>query len=135
MKVLLDDGAYIPERAHPADAGYDLRSRDDRWVHPGQHSVFDTGVHVEIPIGFVGMLTSKSGLMGKGLTSRGTIDAEYTGPIRVVLYNHGEDGYLVRKGDKISQLVVMPIATPEIEIVQALDETERGSGGFGSTGR
>ena len=135
MKVKLDPGAYVPERAHPTDAGLDLRARDGIWIHPGEHVILDTGVHVAVPAGFVGMITSKSGLMGNGITCRGTIDSGYTGSIRAVLYNHGPEGYLVQKGDKICQLVVMPIYVEDIEIVQHLDETDRGAGGFGSTGR
>lgn len=82
------------------------------------------------------MVTSKSGLMSKeGLTSRGTIDCGYTGSIRVVLFNHGTNKTIIKKGQKISQLVVMPIITPELEVVDSLEDTERGSGGFGSTGK
>lgn len=135
MKVKLDPNAYLPERAHETDAGYDLRSRVNAWVSPGEHEMFDTGVHVEIPQGCVGLVLSKSGLMGKGLTSRGVIDTGYTGSIKVVLYNHGSEGYAVYKGDKISQLVILPIITPELEIVDFLDDTDRGEQGFGSTGR
>lgn len=135
MKVKLDAGAYMPERAHEDDAGYDLRATNAAWIHPGEHAVFDTGVHVQIPKGYVGLVTSKSGLMGKGLTSRGTIDCGYTGSIKVVLYNHGKEGYGISKCDKISQLVVMPIITPELELVNELDDTDRGDKGFGSTGR
>ncbi len=97
--------------------------------------MIDTGVHVQIPAGYVGLLTSKSSLMVKALTSRGTIDSGYTGSIHVILFNHGKEGYKVSKGDKISQLVIMPIETPEIELVSELEETERGDGGFGSSGR
>ena len=97
--------------------------------------VFDTGVHVEIPKGYVGLITSKSGLMAKGITSRGTIDSGYTGSIRAVLFNHGERGYLVQKGDKITQMVVLPVLIEDVELTDTLEETERGAGGFGSTGR
>lgn len=135
MKIKLDPGAYMPERAHSADAGLDLRATESTWIYSGEHHIFDTGVHVAIPEGCVGMLTSKSGLMAKGLTNRGTIDSEYTGSIRVILYNHGAEAYPVKAGDKISQLVILPILTPELEQVDSLEETERGNGGFGSTGR
>lgn len=135
LKIKLDDGAFVPERAHQTDAGLDLKSTVDVWIHPGEYTMIDTGVHVQIPAGYVGQMTSKSSLMIKALTSRGTIDAGYTGSIRVILFNHGKEGYKVNKGDKISQLVIMPIETPEIEIVSGLEETERGEGRFGSTGR
>lgn len=135
MKVKLDDDAYLPERAHPEDAGLDLRARESRWVHPGGVAMFDTGVHVQIPLGHVGLVTSKSGLMAKGITCRGTIDSGYTGSIRAVLFNHGAEGYKVKGGDKICQLVILPISLETVELVDELDETERGAGGFGSTGR
>lgn len=135
MKIKLDPGAYVPERAHIADAGLDLRSMETRYVSPGEFESFDTGVHVQIPKGYVGLITSKSGLMAKGITSRGTIDSGYTGSIKAILFNHGEEGYLVRKGDKITQLVVLPCIIEDVELVSHLEETERGSNGFGSTGK
>ena len=135
MKIKLDPGAYVPERAHIVDAGLDLRSMETRYVSPGEFDFFDTGVHVEIPKGYVGLITSKSGLMAKGITSRGTIDSGYTGSIKAILFNHGEEGYLVRKGDKITQLVVLPCIIEDVELVSQLEETERGDNGFGSTGK
>lgn len=135
MQVQLDPGAYLPERAHPTDAGLDLRSPHTVWIHPGEHIAIDTGVHVAIPDGCVGLLTSKSGLMGKGITSRGTIDCGYTGSIKAVLYNHSSEGYAVKAGDKITQLVILPIVNVALEVVSHLEETERGAAGFGSSGR
>lgn len=135
LKIMMEDDAYIPVRAHADDAGLDLRSREDKWVHPGCHEFFDTGIHVAIPPGYVGMISSKSGLMRKGLTARGVIDSSYRGSIGVVLYNHGNEGYLVKAGDKITQLILMPIEIPVLKFVDELDDTERGSDGFGSTGR
>lgn len=135
MKVMLDPGAKMPTRAHELDAGLDLYSRDYRCIYPGGSYKFDTGVHVEIPAGYVGMIKSKSGLnCNKGLTSEGVIDAGYTGSIAVKLYNHGRDVVRIEKGQKISQLVILPIITPELELVNGLEDTERGNGGFGSTG-
>lgn len=135
LKIKLDPGAFVPERAHETDAGLDLKARDSIWIHPGEHVILDTGVHVAVPIGYVGLITSKSGLMGRGITCRGTIDSGYTGSIRAVLYNHGPEGYLVNAGDKICQLVLIPIITPKLEVVDELEQTERANGGFGSTGR
>jgi dUTP pyrophosphatase len=136
MKIKLDDGAIVPERAHKADAGLDLFSPIRKVIRSNDWESIDTGVHVEIPKGYVGMITSKSGLMAKdGITSRGTIDSGYTGSIKAVLFNHSRKDYIVEKGQKITQLVLMPIITPEVEIVDSLEETERGSKGFGSTGR
>lgn len=136
MKVVLDEGAFMPEYAHDTDAGADLRSPVSFNIMAGDSVTIDTGVHVEIPSGFVGMLKSKSGLNVKhGIVSEGVIDAGYTGSIRVKLYNHGLGAFTVLKGDKISQLVIMPVHHAKFELSDALDETERGDGGFGSTGR
>ena len=136
MKIVLDDGAFKPYKAHPEDAGFDLMARE-RQIVPAQGSaIFDTGVHIEIPSGYVGFLKSKSGLNVKhGITSEGVIDAGYTGSIRVKLYNNAQIPYLVKKGDKISQLVILPIFSCELEVVDSLDETARGNSGFGSSGR
>lgn len=136
MKIVLDKGAKMPTRAHETDAGYDLYAREDKAIAPNQSATFDTGVHIELPLGTVGMVKSKSGLNVKhGLTSEGVIDVGYTGSIVVKLYNHSDRTYLVRTGDKISQLVILPIITPDLELVDSLDPTDRGDGGFGSTGR
>lgn len=137
MKVKLDDGAIIPTRAHDLDAGYDIYARETQIVPAKESAVFDTGVHVAIPAGYYGAIKSKSGLNVKhGVTGEGgVIDAGYTGSIVVKLYNHSGFDYKVNKGDKISQLIIQAIITPEIEVVDSLEETERGNNGFGSTGR
>ena len=135
MKVMLDPGAIMPTRAHETDAGIDLYAREETFIRPCRSAIFDTGVHVEIPAGYVGMVKSKSGLNIKhNLTSEGVIDSGYTGSIVVKMYNNNGEHYIVKKGQKISQLVILPIATPELELVDSLEETERGNGGFGSTG-
>ena len=141
LKVMLDPGAKMPTRAHETDAGLDLYSTVDT-VLPVQSACtdgsvcIDTGVHIEIPAGYVGFLKSKSGLNVKsGIQSEGVIDSGYTGSIMVKLYNHGKNPIPIKMGQKISQLVLLPIITPELEIVDRLEETERGAGGFGSTGR
>lgn len=136
MKVKLDKGAYMPERAHDLDAGYDLRAMEEKMVWPHSSAVFDTGVHIQLPPNIAGLVVSKSGLNVKhNLTSRGLIDPGYTGSICVKLYNHGDKHYTVNAGDKISQLLLVPFLTPELELADELEETERGDGGFGSTGR
>lgn len=135
MKVKLN-GGMIPTRAHSSDAGYDLYSTESVTIAPGESYTFDTGVCMEIPWGFAGFIKSKSGLnVRHGLTSEGVIDSGYNGSIRVKLYNHGTETYHVNRGDKISQIVIIPIYTPKLEVVESLDETERGDKGFGSTGR
>lgn len=138
MKVVLDKGAIMPVRAHELDAGYDLFTPNDFIVLPGEKSVvIDTGVHVEIPEGYVGFLKSKSGLNVKyGITGTGVIDAGYTGSIVVKLYfNEDHSTISFCRGEKIIQLVLLPIFTPELELVEELEETERGDNGFGSTGK
>lgn len=136
MRIKLDRGAYMPTRAHDTDAGLDLYAMITQIVPAKESAVFDTGVHVELPYGTVGMIKSKSGLNVKhGLTSEGVIDVGYTGSIVVKLYNHSGYDYTVNAGDKISQLVILPMLTPELELVDRLDDTERGAGGFGSTGK
>ncbi len=139
MKIKLDKNAFIPTRAHSIDGGLDLYcpKGQGQIVSAKESAVFDTGVHVEIPVGMVGKIESRSGLSINHdiLSSPGVIDAGYIGSIRVKLYNLSGYDYEVKEGDKISQLVIYPILTPELELVDELDETERGIGGFGSTGR
>lgn len=144
IKVKLDEGAFAPESAHTADAGYDLRTPIDFRVPVGEYAIVDTGVHIQIPEGYVGFLKSKSGLNVKShITGEGVIDSGYTGSIVVKLYSHSGNfasfpdafGTYFKRGDKIIQLVLLPIFKPELEIVDSLEETERGDGGFGSTGR
>lgn len=136
MNIILDNGAFMPEFAHKTDAGADLRSPVCATVPARGSVVIDTGVHVEIPEGYVGMLKSKSGLNVKhDLIGTGTIDSGYSGSIRVKLYNLGDTDYQVFRGDKIIQMVILPCAYCEFTQVDKFAETERGDGGFGSTGR
>jgi dUTP pyrophosphatase len=103
---------------------------------PNDSAKFDTGVHVEIPEGYVGFIKSKSGLMvNHDIVTDGTIDSHYTGSITVKLFNLGKKPYRVHAGDKIAQLVIIKCELPELEIVDRLEETDRGACGFGSTGR
>ena len=136
MNVILDLGAFMPEFAHKTDAGADLRSPIDTVVPARGSVVIDTGVHVEIPEGYVGILKSKSGLNVKhNLIGTGTIDSGYSGSIRVKLYNLGDTDYQILRGDKIIQMVILPCVYCEFMQVEKFAETERGDGGFGSTGR
>lgn len=137
MKIVLEPWAIMPTRAHEFDAGLDLYSAyDDVCVYAGESEIFDTGVHIQLPKNTVGFVKSKSGLYFKhGITSEGVVDCGFTGSIMVKLHNHSNQTYRVRKGDKISQLVILPCILPELEFVDALEETERAAGGLGSTGR
>lgn len=135
MKVVLDEGAYMPKKAHAADAGYDLFTPDDFILEPEGTALVDTGVHMEIPVGYVGMIKSKSGLNVKyNIQCEGVVDAGYTGSIMAKLYNHGKKRLQFEKGDKITQICIIPVAHFELQQVDALEDTERGDGGFGSTG-
>lgn len=135
MKVKLDPGAYMPTRAHETDAGLDLYSPDGLEVEVNRSVVIDTGVHVAIPNGYVGFVKSKSGLMCHfDIVTDGTIDSGYTGSIAVKLFNHSLLCATIKAGQKIAQLVLLPIITPELELVDELEETERGDRGFGSSG-
>ncbi len=139
IKFTLDAGAYAPEKAHTADAGYDLRATHDGRIIDccNDGTVFDTGVHVAIPEGYVGYVQGRSGLnINRGIICpTGTIDAGFTGSIKVKLYNMGDDTYQVHAGDKIAQLIIQPLADCELVEADTLEETERGDSGFGSTGR
>lgn len=136
ISVQLDRGAFMPVRAHDADAGYDIRTPVKFGLLPGQYSTIDTGVHIAIPKGHVGFLKSKSGLNIKNsIVGEGVIDSGYTGSIKVKLYNFGSRNKMFELGDKIIQLVILPVYTPKLRQVDKLDDTARGSNGFGSTGR
>lgn len=135
MRVQLDEGAYLPERAHSVDAGVDLKTPTRVVLRAHDSVVIDTGVHVEIPHGCAGLLVSKSGLNTKcDITSTGLIDEGYTGSIAVKLYNHGGQMKIFERGDKISQLVIIPVRYENIEQVDVISGGERGDNGFGSTG-
>jgi len=136
MKIMLDEGAKMPKKAHATDVGYDIFSPIDVVV-PAHRSVFiDSGVHIQIPIDIAGVLISKSGLNVKhGITSTGLIDPDYTGSIGVKLYNNSGTDYRITAGDKISQIMFIPYITAFFKVEDNLDETERGDGGFGSTGK
>lgn len=136
IKIKLDNGAIAPTRAHTYDAGLDLYAIEDGYIRCNQSRTFDTGVHIAIPEGYVGLVKSKSGLMcNHGIITDGTIDAHYTGSIKVCLFNLGASKYEVKAGDKIAQLVITPCILPKLELVDKLEETDRGDRGFGSTGR
>lgn len=136
MEIMLDTGAYMPSRAHGIDAGLDLRTPVAVTVPAYESVTVDTGVHVALPHGCAGLLVSKSGLNVKhGITSTGLIDEGYTGSIVVKLYNNGGEDYEVKAGDKVTQLVVIPVVCEPLEQVASFNRTERGDNGFGSTGR
>ena len=137
MRIMLDDGAFMPERAHPTDAGIDLKTPKTVTI-PAHGSVcIDTGVHIELPKGNYGKLESKSGLNTKHsvVSLGGVIDEPYRGSIVAKLYNLSDADYTFHAGDKIVQLVVQPYSNPPMVLADELSETDRGDNGFGSTGK
>lgn len=136
MNIMLDEKALMPTRGHATDAGLDLLSPIDTVVPAKGSITIDTGVHIELPPNTAGFLKSKNGLNVKySITSEGVIDVGYTGSIAVKLYNYSNIDYAVSRGDKISQLVVMKINIPSLDVVESFEKTERGDNGFGSTGK
>ena len=137
MKVKLLDGATLPHRSHPDDAGLDLYARNGATIHPGEGASFDTGVCVELPHGTFGKIESRSGLNVKhGVVScGGVIDHGYTGSIVVKLYNLSDKPYHINAGDRIAQMIIQPYVPVDLEEVDELGETDRGKAGIGSSGR
>lgn len=138
MKIMLDEGAYEPVRGHAYDAGMDLRTPVRVVVPKNGYAVIDTGVHVEIPSGMFGKLESKSGLnVNHSVVSLGgVIDSGYTGSIKAKLYNLSGNDYIFERGDKVVQMIIQPCVIPtNIKVVDHLSDTDRGSDGFGSTGK
>lgn len=136
VKVQLDEGAHMPTRKHSTDAGYDLYCMEDFIVPAHDSCVIGTGVHIELPKNTVGMVKSKSGLnVNACITCEGVIDEGYDGEIRLRIYNHGDYDYGFAAGEKVTQLVIMPVLYPTLIKVTKVIGGERGSNGFGSTGR
>lgn len=138
IKVVLDEGAKMPTKAHRSDAGFDIYSPRTFNLYPGQSVVIDTGVHMAIPFGYVGFVKSKSGLyMASDITAEGVVDSGYTGAVHVKLCmsERAEKPKCFLAGDKITQIVILPVPDAELEESEALPFTDRGDGGFGSTGR
>lgn len=135
VRCQLDEGAFMPERAHPTDAGADIRAPRNVAV-PGRGSaVIHTGVHIETPSGCATLIKSKSGLnVEHDITAEGVIDEGYDGEIVVKVYNHGDNAHLFHRGDKVTQLLIMPVLYSGFAQVERIGGGERGSGGFGSTG-
>jgi dUTP pyrophosphatase len=132
----LDPGAVLPTRAHHDDAGLDLYGLEDARVAPGEGAVLRTGVAVAVPAGCVGLVCDRSSLAKRGLkTAGGVIDAGYRGEVGVVVWNLSRETQAVKKGERIAQMLVIPIATPAPVETPDLGETLRGAAGFGSTGK
>ena len=136
----LDAGVPLPSYAHPGDAGADIATAVDVTLEPGERALVPTGIALAVPPGWACFVHPRSGLAAReGLTivnAPGTVDAGYRGEIKVPLVNHDRDETIVvRRGDRIAQLVVQPVTRVVFDVVDELPDSTRGAGGFGSTGR
>jgi dUTP pyrophosphatase len=137
------EGLPLPRQQTPGSAGLDLAAAlapdEAIEIAPGAVAMIPTGLTIAIPLGYEAQIRPRSGLAAKhGITvlnSPGTVDADYRGEVKVMLINHGPAPFAVRRGERIAQMVVAPVSQVVFEEVEALDETERGAGGHGSTGR
>lgn len=137
--MLLDEELPVPSYAHPSDAGADLHAREGVELAPGQRALVPTGIALALPAGYVGLVHPRSGLAAKhGITvvnAPGTVDAGYRGEIMVTLLNtDATSSFTVKRGDRIAQLVIQKVEHARFTVVESLDESVRGAGGFGSTG-
>lgn len=134
----LDPGVPLPAYAHPGDAGLDLACAEDVEVAPGERVAVSTGLAIAVPTGWVGLVHPRSGLARRhGLTvanAPGTIDAGYRGELKVLLVNLGREAVVLRRGDRVAQLLLQRVGQAVVVEVAQLDDTGRGQGGFGSTG-
>ncbi len=136
------EGLALPRRQTAGAAGVDLAAAlgpdEELVIAPHRRAIVPCGFAMALPEGFEAQIRPRSGLAAKyGVTvlnAPGTIDADYRGEVMVILINHGDDPFRVRRGDRIAQMIIAPVAVPEFELEEALDETERGAGGHGSTG-
>ena len=139
MKLLikrLSEDSIVPTRASPGSVGYDLYSTSNMFIPPLERGIVNTGIAATIPMGVYGRIAPRSGLAVKhGIqTGAGVIDPDYTGELKVILFNHGSEKFEIKQGDRIAQLILEKCETPLIEEVNAIKDTERGTRGFGSSG-
>ena len=141
VKIKLENGCenFCPKKAHPDDAGYDLYSRIDAVLEPLSGMVIPIGFAMELPTGYEAQIRPRSGLAAKYhitvTNSPGTIDANFRGEVKAILYNLGKEPFTIKRGDRIAQMVICEL--PKINLIKAteLSQTDRGSGGFGSSGK
>ncbi|KAL6479580.1 hypothetical protein MHYP_G00130130 [Metynnis hypsauchen] len=133
----LTENATTPSRGSSKAAGYDLYSAYDYSIGPMDKAIVKTDIQIAVPPGFYGRVAPRSGLAAKHFidVGAGVVDEDYRGNVGVVLFNFGKETFEVKKGDRVAQLVCEKICYPDLVELETLDETERGSGGFGSTGR
>lgn len=138
LNIECHDSGLIPTRAHTGDGGLDLRSSQNFILMPLQSHLIPTGIKVEIPLGYVGLLFSRSGMAKVGVTlanSVGVIDHSYRGEVKAYLVNNGTEPFHIHYGDRIAQLVIVPCLVVEPTFIDKVSDTTRGEGGFGSTGK
>ncbi|KAK6339836.1 Deoxyuridine 5'-triphosphate nucleotidohydrolase [Orbilia javanica] len=133
----LNDKARTPTRGSAFAAGYDLYASEDTVVPKGGKVLVETGLSMAVPDGCYGRVAPRSGLASKNFidTGAGVIDADYRGPVKILLFNHSDVDFEIKEGDRVAQLILEKIYTPEIVVVEDLEESARGAGGFGSSGR
>ena len=132
----LHSDAKVPSYAHEGDAGMDVYSNEDLIIGAGKRVLVSTGISTEFPVGYVALVWDKSGIAVKGGVTKmaGVIDAGYRGEWKIALLNTSEEDYEIKKGEKIAQVLLQKVESPEIEIVEDVENSSRGDGGFGSTG-
>jgi len=139
LKMVVEDGVKVPSYAHIHDAGMDLAVKEEVNLYPYNTYMVGTGVRVSIPEGYFGMVVMRSGFASKNnvvlANGSGIIDAGYVGEIKLPLYVDCKKIVHIPKGERVAQLIIFEIPQIEIEVVDELDDTDRGDGGFGSSGR
>ena len=133
---LLKKDARLPTRGSNEAAGYDLYAIDECVIHAGNRAILPIGISIQLPHGTYGRIAPRSGLAVKNgiQVGAGVVDPDYTGELKVVLFNHDKNAYVIRPGYRIAQLILEVCSTPPVQEIKDLEETERGEGGFGSTG-
>lgn len=132
----LSQTCIVPKRQTPGSAGYDLYSDERAVIGPNTSYVIQTGISMQLPKGTYGRVAPRSSMASKFTSiGAGVVDSDYRGEVKVLFFNHSSEYIVIKHGERIAQLIVEKIATPEIEIVEELDDTDRGEGGFGSTGK
>ncbi|MBB6478812.1 dUTP diphosphatase [Spirochaeta isovalerica] len=137
---IVGDEKFVPSYSSLFAAGADLKAciNNDIMLSPGERALIDTGLKMEIPVGYEAQVRPRSGLAAKhGITvlnTPGTIDSDYRGEVKVILINLGDKEFTIKRGDRIAQIIFAPVTTAEFSLENALDVSERGTGGFGSTG-
>ena len=138
MRLPEGEDLELPNYQTPGAAGMDVRAAEERMLQPGETALIPTGFSIAVPVGFEAQLRPRSGLALKNgitlLNSPGTIDSDYRGPVGVILTNLGHEPFYVHRGDRIAQMVIAKVERAKWQMVETLEETERGEGGFGSSG-